>query len=384
MPKVKRTPPPPHLVVVDTNILWDKDKKLPVAVAFDDFWNRNSGLIPLRLHIPDVVFGELHFQQTTSAVKALANITEGFAEISGITSSSYSHKCNEATIRAQVKGKLEKWLNGHAGSVVTTPVNDIDWAEVVESAIWRRPPFTFDAKDKNNEKGFRDAVILETLAHLCAAADAGYTVIFVCNDYLLRTTAEVRLKAHKNFLAFESLADFEAYVNLTQQALTNAFVKSIQGHARKKFYIKGSVSCIYNRLDVRGRIQKDFAEELKLQDTTALTTGLLASAISSLTWKMARQFTLIRSTQFARLDGLRTFNWVSGVDVLRLFESEPGGAGSRIPPFQRLQRVAFDVHWKANVKADGRFNDPEITTIARRETEVREATPENIEEWRLS
>lgn len=384
MPKVKRAPPPPHLVVVDTNILWDKDKKLPVSVAFDQFWNRNAGLIPMHLRVPEVVLGELHFQQTTSAVKTLANITEGFTEISGITSASYSHKCNEATIRAQVKAKLEKWLNGHAGSVVSTPVNEIDWAAVVDSAVWRRPPFTFDAKDKNNEKGFRDALILETLAHLCAAQDAGNTVIFVCNDYLLRTTAELRLRAHKNFLAFESLADFEAYVNLTQQELTNAFVKSIQNHARKKFYIKGDASCIYNRLDVRGRIQKDFAEALELQDTTTLSTGLLAAAISSLTWKGARQFTLIRSTQFARLDGAREFHWVSRVDVLRLFEGEPGVAGSGIPSFQRLQRVAFDVHWKANVKADGRFHDTEITTIVPKETEVREATPENIEEWRLT
>ena len=84
MPKVKRAPPPPHLVVVDTNILWDKDKKLPVSAAFDEFWNRNSPRIPMSLRVPEVVFGELHFQQTTSAVKTLSNITEGFAEISGI------------------------------------------------------------------------------------------------------------------------------------------------------------------------------------------------------------------------------------------------------------------------------------------------------------
>ena len=79
MPKVRRTPPPVHVVVVDTNILWDKDKKLPVSQAFDAFWRKNSPLIPMTLNVPDVVFGELQFQQTTSALKALAGISDGFA-----------------------------------------------------------------------------------------------------------------------------------------------------------------------------------------------------------------------------------------------------------------------------------------------------------------
>ena len=74
--------------------------------------------------------------------------------------------------------------------MLPTPIPNIDWAAIVESAVWRRPPFTFDAKDKNNEKGFRDAVILETLAHLCQSTPTDKTVIFVCNDDLLRTTAD--------------------------------------------------------------------------------------------------------------------------------------------------------------------------------------------------
>ena len=207
--------------------MWDKDKKLPVCTAFDDFWTKNSSLIPMDLHIPEVVFGELHFQQATSALKALTNIAENFTELAGITSSVYSHKCNESTIKSQVKAKLEKWLKGHAGTLSPTPTSKINWAAVVDSAIWRKPPFTFDPKEKTNEKGFRDAVILETIVYICEAASAGKTVIFVCNDHLLRPTAESRLKSSKKFLAFESLIDFEAYISLTQQQFTNAFVKAI-------------------------------------------------------------------------------------------------------------------------------------------------------------
>lgn len=338
----------------------------------------------MSLRVPEVVFGELHFQQTTSAVKTLSNITEGFAEISGITNAVHAHKLNETTIKAQVKTKLEKWLHRHTGSVAHTPVAHVDWAAVVEAAIWRKPPFTFDAKDKNNEKGFRDAVILETLVHLCTSANPDNTVIFVCNDYLLRTTSEQRLKAHKNFLAFESLADFEAYINLTQQKLTNAFVKSIQGHARKKFYLKDDPNCVFNRLAVLETIKKDFGDALKLQDQGDLPMGLLSTAITPMNWKVNRRFTLIRSTQFVRLEGEREFHWVSGVDIHHLFQRDSSGPSTGILPIQKLQRVAFSIHWKANVKTDGRFHDIELSSIELGETESREATPENIEEWRLS
>lgn len=99
MPKARRTPPPLHVVVVDTNILWDKDKRLPVCTSFDEFWTRNSPLIPMALHVPEVVLGELHFQQATSALKVLASITENFTELCGITQCSYSHKANEAKIK---------------------------------------------------------------------------------------------------------------------------------------------------------------------------------------------------------------------------------------------------------------------------------------------
>jgi hypothetical protein len=386
MPKVLRTPPPPHLVVVDTNILWDKDKKLPVCVAFDEFWTKNSSLIPMELHVPEVVFGELHFQQTTSALKALSNIADNFTELAGITNSAYPHKCNEATVRSQVKAKLEKWLKGHAGTQSPTPVTKIDWTAVVDAAIWRKPPFTFDPKDKSNEKGFRDAVILETLVHICDAATVGKTVIFVCNDYLLRITAEARLKSSKKFLAFESLADFEAYIGLTQQQLTNAFVKSIQHHARKKFYAKADPTCIYTRFSLTEKIRKDHAADLLLQDTFTGGLGLLSAVGGSAKWNIVRRKFWIRSTQFTKLEGSREFHWSSRLDVATLNESDPPNTllTGALPPLQKVQVVGFDVRWKANVKTDGRFHDIELLGIEKKETQSREATEENLKEWSLA
>lgn len=385
MPRVRRTPPPQHIVVVDTNILWDKDKKLPVCIAFDQFWEKNSPLIPMTLNVPEVVFGELHFQQTTSALKSLSSINDSFSELAGITSAPYTHKCNEAAIKSQVRTKLEKWLKGHSGHLITTPVTTIDWSAVVESAVWRKPPFTFDPKDPKNEKGFRDAVILETLAHTCSSSSGGKTVIFVCNDYLLRTTAESRLKASKRFLAFESLADFEAYINLTQQQFTNAFVKSIQSHARAKFYAKGDENCIYVKHDLSKKIQDDYSSDLAYQGQSVGPLTLLTLGSTPPTAKMTRHLNWIRSTQFSKLEGAREFHWVTRIDVVRLYEVESpqGLIGAGMPPIKRIQVVGFDVKWKSNVKTDGRFHDIQLAGIEKKDTQMLEATEENLTQWRL-
>lgn len=387
MPKVLRTTPPPHLVVVDTNILWDKDKKLPASLAFDEFWKKNVTLLPIELHVPEVVFGELHFQQTTSALKALGNISENFIELSGITDSTYSHKCNEGKIRNQVKAKLEKWLKGHAGKLSPTPVEKIEWATVVDSAIWRKPPFTFDAKDKANEKGFRDALILETLVDVCDTASGDKTVIFVCNDNLLRTTAEARLKASKKFLAFESLSDFEAYISLTQQKLTNEFVKVIQHHARKKFYTKSDQNCVYIRSQIADKIKAEYSSALTLQENFSGGLSLLTSVGSSTQWKQLRRMIWIRSTQFTKLEGGREFHWSSRVEVATLYESESQLNKlliSALPLVQKIQVVGFDIKWQANVKADGRFHDIQLLGIEKNETIVNEANEETLKELSLA
>lgn len=121
MPKVRREPPSQHLVVVDTNILWDKDKKNAASPEFERFWKSNLSLIPLQLQVPEVVFGELHFQQTTSAQKLCLAIREDLQELSGVAQFNYVSKVDENKIKAQVDKKISKWLKSLGGTVIPTP-----------------------------------------------------------------------------------------------------------------------------------------------------------------------------------------------------------------------------------------------------------------------
>jgi hypothetical protein len=382
MPKVKREPLPTHVIVPDTNILWDKDKKSSVSPDFDAFWAKSQLLIPLRLVVPEVVLGELQFQQATSANKLASNVEEQIKELSGIAQASYSIHLDGEKIKKQVGNKLKKWLTSLNGIEAKTPVSGIDWSAMVQSAVWRTEPFTYDPKDKDNEKGFRDALILETLIDICNSnASTANTIVFICNDYLLRTTAEKRLKHNSKALVFESLVDFDAYIKLTQEKLTDKFVKAIQSHARLKFYLADDTSCIYYRENIRQAIKKKFADLFALPPHAQGPKF----GIGTQTWGVSDEKWWINATRFDRLVAPREYHWISQVTASRLLTSSGAGGflSSLIPREEQVQIDVFDIHWKANVKADGRFHNIEVLGITPSNSSKEIPNDELLARWKL-
>lgn len=386
MPKVKLEPVPQHIVVPDTNILWDKDKKHPVSPDFDKFWISNTPLIPMQLVIPEVVFGELHFQQSTSAIKCAANIVDQMIELSGITQKKYQSRLDHKNIRDQVGLKLRKWLGNHTGTIVQTPTATIDWSELVQDAIWRNPPFTNDPKDAKNEKGFRDALILETLCGICDKhKGTPKNIVFLCNDYLLRNSAEARQKHNKMLLTFESTSDFESYIKLTRQQLTDKFVKSIQTHARSKFFDKDDKTTIWYRDKIQQAIKEKFADEFPVKPESPGPLGLLSLAPST-NWQLTDERWWVTATRFDELVRPRDYHWISRVSVARLLLGLPIGgtvAHAFSPIREEVQVIGFDIKWKANVKADGRFHDISVDEIVMAETSREPSSEELVNRWQL-
>lgn len=386
MPKVKLEPVPDHIVVPDTNILWDKDKKNAVSPDFDQFWSRSSSVIPLKLFVPEVVLGELQFQQATSAIKCATAVSDQMTELAGITQKKYETRLDHATIRKQVGEKLKKWVASHGGQIASAPIAAINWNQVIEDAIWRNPPFTFDPKDKDNEKGFRDALILETVSGICEANKGASTnIVFLCNDHLLRKSTEARQKHNKALLTFESISDFESYIKLTQQSLTDKFVKSIQTHARSKFYAPDDNTSIYFRENIRRTINEKFADDLTTAIEPARPAGLLGLSLAT-SWSVTDERWWINATRFDELVRPREYHWLSRVTIAKLLLGTPLGGGLSLalsPVREEVKTIGFDVRWKANVKADGRFHDISVIDIIKAETEQEPASDELLNRWRL-
>src|SRR5712692_2780101 len=110
MSKIQKGKPLPHVMIVDTNILWHKGKGPAVNPDFDTFWGDHKQLVDLELVLPEVVRGELLFQQVTSCCKLLDKINEQVSEISSITAKKHRHRTTNETLRTQVTAKIDKWI----------------------------------------------------------------------------------------------------------------------------------------------------------------------------------------------------------------------------------------------------------------------------------
>ena len=388
----RRITPTTHIVIVDTNILWHEEKSYAVSPDFDQFWASNSELIPLELAVPEIVLGELKFQQVTSAFKKLKLITNELSELSKIASYTHGHRISEEQVKEQVCRKIDDWLSSLGGREIFTPTAEIVWQDLIDAAIWRMPPFTYDPKDKINEKGFRDALILESLLYECRKnSEINKNIVFVCADYLLRETSKQRLKDNGKVLIFETLQDFGSYIQLTQKNLTNQFVKDIQARAMSKFWASNDQNCIFFKNRIAEQIVQKYPDQLRttVQDAAKGFFSLGNLGLSS--WQVTKTNWFIGSTQFRELTGKYQYHWASRVIAARLLVdglSQPQGLLTPLTTIQpledkKIQLVNFDVLWQARVKADGRFHDIAVSDIIHDSSNIEFALEENLKRWNL-
>lgn len=256
----------------------------------------------------------------------------------------------------------------------------IDWGALCEAAIWRRPPFQGDPKNPDSEKGFRDALILETLVSVAKQQPGDVKIVFLCNDELLRATAEARLGDDKRCSFHESVSDFSSYVKLTNEKHSAEFIKALVDRATKKFYDRGVDSSLWFREKISERITGEHQGRLKPPDDG--TSGGTGSD-----WQGLRAHWLIRRAEFISAKE-KTFHWKTQVRSLQGLRrvtaptSAPGGiealleAINKLLPHERVLVASFNVFWKAYVKNDGRFHDLAVERIEFESQSFNPPTPE--------
>ncbi len=393
--QIRREPPPEHLIVVDTSILWCNDKEHPVSPEFNDFWSSNRDLIPMYLILPEVVLGELHFQQTTSAGKIIKKVDQELDRLTAICCKNYTNKHSKDKAKHQIYSKLDRWLKSVGGLIAPTPVSSINWNELIEKSIWRIKPFSFDPDNTDNEKGFRDALIMETFLKISNDnLNDNKNIIFICKDYLLKEAVEDKTKTNTNVLVFETLQDFGAYIQLTQEEITNKFVKSIQTRAQKKFFSQNKKdSCIFYKQNITQQVEERFPEKLTFDETVpsaSASSGMLSLAslvTQHNTWINTKTTWWINATRFTSLEGEREYHWATDLTVAQKYTknlpSPPTLLTSVIESTTKIKLIKFNVKWKANVRSNGKFYDIDVSPVQYIESSTEIPNEEMLNRWQL-
>ena len=88
---------------------------------------------------------------------------------------------------------IDRQIQEHNLQVCRCDLNGVDWRSLIANSVSRKPPFDASAE---SEKGFRDAVILETFLQLVADTPddrTRYRVLLLTRDGLLTKAASTRL-----------------------------------------------------------------------------------------------------------------------------------------------------------------------------------------------
>lgn len=300
MAKIHRKRPPKHLLIPDTNILWYRQKDVAVSPEFTEFWINYGEKYEIELTIPEVVKGELLYQHTSSALKSLERANKQFHTLTSITNKKYSHRVSEGRVQKDVETKINNWIKSISANIYPIPLRKIDWNRLINDAIWRRSPFT---EEKDSEKGFRDALILETTID-AVKNSAAPSAAFITGDELLRTAAIERSKGIDKLTCYESLEEFVSVLRLMDEELTAEFVKAIQNRARVKFN-SNSPDCLLNRESITSKIRSEFSAHLDSPATPQPSLGQFGIGLrrASNKWDaITEEGVWIRPPSFVRLE----------------------------------------------------------------------------------
>lgn len=387
MPKrIIKQAPKPHILIPDTSAVWHEDKQYVVNPEFHSFYESYAPECSLELYIPEVVRGELLFQQTMSALKSLTRANLSIQEIQRVTTRTYGHRITDVRIKREVETKFDHWISQNSAKIIVTPISHIPWSDVIRKSIWREAPFECDPKMDELEKGFRDALILETIVHFCSHDTRDISIAFLCKDKLLRETAEQRLKSDGRFTAYEAIQDFKTYLDLAKEKLEDAFIKALVRRATDKFFNNENLSCLYSRDNIRDKLNTKYKRFFdNPEESTPRGIGLsFSSTIRS--WSPIDGGTFwIAPSRFIKKDDAGWYVWQNTLTYIRQYKGPdilmPPGL---VPtPDVRLLVLPFTVSWRARVSTDGRFREYAFISDEITGNHFRPRTEDDVKDWNL-
>jgi len=252
---------PPHLaltVVLDTNALFTGSASNFLKKEVADLIEQNANLpdLTIRWIVPEVVRHERQFQMLQEASKMLPTI-ERLERLLG-----HNLNITQEIIDARVREAVDRQVQQYA--VVVQPLNsaDVDWARIILDAAYRKPPFQLGEK----EKGFRDALIVETFLQIVSSSPTSRSVArlaLVSNDQLLRDAAQSRLGGGTNVHVFESIDALKGLINTLGSAVDEQYIARIKEGAAELFFKSGDESTLYYKASVGATLPRILAAALK-------------------------------------------------------------------------------------------------------------------------
>lgn len=298
MPSSKpiRGPKPPELkVVFDTNALYNGSASNLVQSEIAELIKSNSAHTDLTIkwYLPSVVQQERRFQMLQKATELLPSI-EKLERLLG-------HNLNITgdILEMRVDDAIKRAMNDMGLEIVEIDSNQVDWHRLISDSTNRRLPFEQGEK----EKGFRDAIIAETFFQIVTKSPTTPKVCriaLVTRDGALAEAVKQRSSSLSNVRIITDIEELKNLINVLVSTIGEEFAQEIQEEARKYFFEQDKQDTLFNKEQIRSRIETRFAAALK-----EIPPG--ASRRQNSTW-------FISKPQFVKKEKQRV-RWISRISI---------------------------------------------------------------------
>lgn len=254
----------------------------------------NPSRVQIKWCLPKMVVDERRYQMLTFAKEFLP----AYQKIAKLLSAERDNMAK--TLESKIDEAIKRQISELGLEIQTISANEMNLQQLIDDSVARKPPF----EEGDTEKGFRDAIVLETFFQAHSNSQSSrhdQLFIFVTADGRQYDAAQSRASSVNNVQIVKSLADLRTTVNVIMGRESEKFIEQIQEHAMRYFLTPNDINSVFHKERVAERIKQKYPREFE-----AILPGMFRR-VNEPTWN-------IGPPSFQKREGKR-FVWVSQITI---------------------------------------------------------------------
>ncbi|MEY2493980.1 MAG: hypothetical protein QOJ45_472 [Verrucomicrobiota bacterium] len=375
---------PAYTVYIDTSVAYSRKPSEAISRKLCQWIERSRSHTSVDVRVPDVVVEELAYQQFAIAQAATLNLKKNSQTLKEVCALEIPPLPTETALKESARAVLLKTLDQLSLSRIATPVEQIDWVNVIRDSCWRTPPFEKpQSADDLAEKGFRDKIVLETIKADASTISSG-VIAFVSGDSLLRSTFRKDVEAVCQLEDYSGFDGLVGHLDLLAKTKSEEFASAVMAKAASVFYDPNDADCIAISCGVVTHLINQHSEEMAHPSMfsagmpkypaspgqPAAHPGFWSATSSTTDWVQEynrwipvspiKLFASMPVFQPAKQDD--RYHWISTITLAQLLRrTEPRRGQGYALPEERIRTKDVDVEWSCRIDgSSAEFSDVSV------------------------
>ncbi len=245
-------------VVFDTNVIYTGSASDLLRNEIVNLIASHNSLADIEIdwYIPETVIKERIFQMTKKGNELLPSIQK-LEKLLG-----HNLNITKEIVENRIAETVNKQLSTQNIKVVKINTSKVDWESIIHNSLNRLVPF----EDNEKEKGFRDALILESLKQIIEESPVTKSICriaFITNDGALNKAANQIVSNASNIYIFANIDEFISLINILDSEIKEELIANIIEDSQKLFFTENDKNSLFYTLNLRDQILSDFSKELE-------------------------------------------------------------------------------------------------------------------------